>query len=170
MATRVRLKRHSAIIIIFSIPSLRVFFFFFFSFYLFCVSRTSGSDSFSLPTHTHHLSLLPSSFCFHETHRQSRFNHVYRRTPVSYFPFSLCLFLLFIKSVAIWIYSTIDWYSAIYWPYFRRILVFTHNDECDGVLSMTMTVTMTATVTLMVSMITVWQWRWSCRWRPCRMP
>lgn len=61
MATCVRLKRHRAIIITLYLvvacyPFLLVFFSSFF-FYLFCVSRTSGSDSFSLRTHTHHLSL-----------------------------------------------------------------------------------------------------------------
>lgn len=58
------------------------------SFYLFCVSRTSGSDSFSLRTHTHHLSfdlsLPPSVFLVFARRADNHVsNHVYRRASVS---------------------------------------------------------------------------------------
>lgn len=186
MATCVRLKRHRAIIITLYLvvacyPFLLVFFSSFF-FYLFCVSRTSGSDSFSLRTHTHHLSLdlsLPPFvflvFFF------SRDNHTPTITvfclfvccfflytvahpffPLSlFFPFPnrFVRFISFIKSVAIWIYTqqsadTLLRYSG---RVSGEFLVFALDGECvdDGVSSMTVTVTVvsiTATVTVMVSM------------------
>lgn len=152
-----------------------------FFFYLFCVSRTSGSDSFSLRTHTHHLSLdlsLPPFVflvfffsrdnhtptitvfclfvCFFFIHRRAS---VFSPLPFFSFPNRFVRFISFIKSVAIWIYTqqsadTLLRYSG---RVSGEFLVFALDGECvdDGVSSMTVTVTVvsiTATVTVMVSM------------------
>jgi len=172
MATRVRLKRHRAIIIILSFPSLRVYLLFFFFFFFFLliysvlVARAAVTRFLFAHTHTiYHLSLSVFLAFSRDAPIIVPFITTHRRAPVFSFSFLSNL----------WLYEYILnnrlWYSLRYNGRISgEFLVFALDGDCDGDDDDDDDgdgISVMATVTVMVS-VTVWQWRWSYRWRSRR--